>query len=720
MKGALVNTGTILVKTLKKVSTNRVVIQDLAYLETVLEGALSSPEVVYALVRDHQGHVLVQKSKGELEEGRQNQRKADRPIFPDRTLTNELWEEQHPQRMAQPVITVWHTSDLPRRSSPKSKQREQSSGDRIRTFETLYDFALPIYRPAKRSSALELLSSETLEESVDPSNATPRIIGVLQVGLTTTTMQQSLAQTVWDIGILTGGMILLGIVLTLWLANRIVNPLQGLVRATQKIAGGNLRVQVQSDSQDEVGQLTTSIDQMVKALQQREQDIALNMSTITKQVTQLNTLHQTGAVITATLDVQKLFAIVLKLLQENLGFQRMVLVLLSPSDQQGIISQVAGVPTEIEGQLMGQTFSIIPGTLDETLLVQGEPVLAPTKEVVVDRMNPLLLSAARELDFQSFVGAPLISHQRILGYLGAEKGAELCTAEDVELLKTIASHVAVAIDNARTYQDLEALAQTLEQRVEERTHDLQSANERLQELDTLKSAFVSIVSHELRTPMTSIKGLVENMMDGLTGTLTTRQTFYLARVQHNIDRLTRMINDLLDLSRIEAGRMELHRQGVHIGSIAREVVELLQPLAQQHALTLRTTIQDSLPLIQGDRDKLIQIFTNLMNNAIKFTPPAGTVGVEVNYHPDGMIYVCVTDTGYGIHPDEQRSIFERFYRSQSADLKNQGAGLGLAITKSLVEMHGGRIWVESTLGEGSQFWFTLPVEIQPSSKSQKK
>ena len=124
---------------------------------------------------------------------------------------------------------------------------------------------------------------------------------------------------------------------------------------------------------------------------------------------------------------------------------------------------------------------------------------------------------------------------------------------------TIASHVAVAIDNARTYKDLETLATGLEQRITERTQDLQSANERLQELDRLKSAFVSIVSHELRTPMTSIKGLIENMMDGLTGELTERQTFYLSRVKHNIERLTRMINDLLDLSRIEAGTWSCRR-----------------------------------------------------------------------------------------------------------------------------------------------------------------
>ena len=228
--------------------------------------------------------------------------------------------------------------------------------------------------------------------------------------------------------------------------------------------------------------------------------------------------------------------------------------------------------------------------------------------------------------------------------------------------------------------------------------------------DRLKSAFVSIVSHELRTPMTSIKGLIENMMDGLTGTLNERQSFYLSRVKHNIERLTRMINDLLDLSRIEAGKMDLQMTDIHTGNIAREVVELLRPMAEDKSQTLATHISDPIPLIQGDRDKLIQIFTNLTNNALKFTPPSGSVTVKVKYQTDGYIHVCVSDTGTGIPRDEQQTVFERFYRSQSADLKNRGAGLGLAITKSLVELHGGKIGVESTLGQGSHFWFTLPVQ----------
>src|SRR5438876_774658 len=168
------------------------------------------------------------------------------------------------------------------------------------------------------------------------------------------------------------------------------------------------------------------------------------------------------------------------------------------------------------------------------------------------------------------------------------RGAQRCTQEDLNLLVTIAGEVAVALDNARAYRQLEHLAQSLEQRVQHRTQLLLEANRRLQELDKLKSDFVSTVSHELRTPMTSIKGYVDNILDGLTGALTERQSYYLNRVKYNVERLTRMINDLLDLSRIEAGKVDLNLGNVRMHEFVSEVVEGFQRAAQEKGLTLRS------------------------------------------------------------------------------------------------------------------------------------
>ena len=710
MEEALMNTGTILVKTINKLSTNRVIIQDIDYLETMLDGAMSAPEVVYAIARDQEGRVLVRKSKGILQKGSQGLRDREFQLFPDDALTATIFSQPHRTPYTQPLISVWDTG--PHMVGKIGPQTNGTSAAemRERVPETLYDFALPVFRHGRRSTTLDLLSSENLDELVQTPSVDPQIMGVIQVGLTTAYMQKDLNRTVSKTGLYTLAIIAVGIVLTLFLANHIVSPLQRLAQAARRFSEGEPYREVSSDALDEVGQLTRGINTMALTLQQREEAISTYVDTITNQVNQLTTLHQTGTMITSTLDVHKLFDTVLKLLRENLGFQRMILVLKDASKNKGVLTESSGIPEELERQIKGLEFSIVPETFDETLLIQGQPVLVPDLDAIVDRMNPDILELGRQVGLVSFVSAPLISHSEVLGYLGADKGQTRCTQEDLNLLMTIASHVAVAIDNARTYQDLETLATGLEQRILERTQDLQSANERLQELDRLKSAFVSIVSHELRTPMTSIKGLIENMMDGLTGELTEHQTFYLSRVNHNIERLTRMINDLLDLSRIEAGHIELQTTAVDIGSIAREVVELLKLMAEENSLTLATNIIDPIPLIQGDRDKLIQIFTNLTNNALKFTPPSGTVTVKVKYHPDGYIHAGVTDTGCGIPLDEQKTVFERFYRSQSADLKNRGAGLGLAITKSLVELHGGTIGVESTLGQGSHFWFNLPPQ----------
>ncbi len=715
METSLLNTGKVLVKTLKNVSPIRLINQDLQYLERMLDGVISLSEVVYAIVRDQDGKVLVEKSKGRLMNITKLRRDETQPLFPDDSLTETLITAASKISKMEPLMTVLYSSPLNKGLLPKRSAEKKSAEGFMFGSETIYDFALPLYRKHELASTLELLSSENLQDSLKVPSRQSGLIGIIQVGITTAPMQQALNETVWNIGLLTLGIIFVGILLTILLTNRIVTPLRRLAEMSHKIAEGDLSVTVTADTQDEVGQLTTSIDRMARALQQREEAISHYVHTITKQVTQLSTLHQTGIVITSTLDVQKLFSTVLKLLRKNLGFQRMILVLQNPGGTKGIVSDVSGVPLELEQQIRHLEFLITPGGIDETLLIHGRPVLAYDLEEIAHQVNPLLLPICRQMEMISFVCAPLLSHQRVLGYLGADRGNQRCTQEDLDLLLTIGSHVAVAIDNAQAYEEVEKLAQTLEERVKERTQDLQSANERLQELDRLKSSFVSIVSHELRTPMTSIKGLVENMLDGLVGNLNDRQSFYLERMKYNIERLTRMINDLLDLSRIEAGRMDLHRSAVNLGSLAREVVEGLQSLAQERSLILEAHISAPIEFIQGDRDKLVQIFTNLINNALKFTESPGTVTVEVTQRDDGMIQTCVLDNGCGVPLEEQQTIFERFYRGQSSEMKNRGAGLGLAITKSLVELHGGSIWVESTPGEGSRFCVILPVT--PSTTS---
>ena len=234
---------------------------------------------------------------------------------------------------------------------------------------------------------------------------------------------------------------------------------------------------------------------------------------------------------------------------------------------------------------------------------------------------------------------------------------------------------------------------------------------RLKELDKMKSDFVSNVSHELRTPLTSIKGSVDNMLDGLTGSLNEKQVRYLSRIKSNTDRLSRLINDLLDLSRIEAGRVEVRPTTLPLTALAEEVAEYLKALAAEKLIRVEVPSPDPSVTVWADRDKVTQVLMNLIGNAVKFTPRDGKVTVAIEKNGNDYVQISVADTGPGILPEEANKIFSKFYQVANLDKqKPTGSGLGLAISKALVEMHGGKIWMESEVGRGSTFYFTLPAQ----------
>ncbi len=229
------------------------------------------------------------------------------------------------------------------------------------------------------------------------------------------------------------------------------------------------------------------------------------------------------------------------------------------------------------------------------------------------------------------------------------------------------------------------------------------------EADRAKSEFVSTVSHELRTPMTSVKGYVDLLLMGSAGPLTELQEKFLKTVQTNANRLSSLVNDLLDISRIEMGRMELQRRPVAIESVINQVVDMMRPKMKEKGQELYAVLPDGLPKVYGDEDRLVQIITNLVGNSHKYTRHDGKIWIYA-YVSQEVMHIAVKDTGIGIAPENRKKIFERFYREDS-DLVHEeaGTGLGLSITLSLIQMHGGDLNVESELGVGSIFTFTLPL-----------
>lgn len=256
---------------------------------------------------------------------------------------------------------------------------------------------------------------------------------------------------------------------------------------------------------------------------------------------------------------------------------------------------------------------------------------------------------------------------------------------------------------------LENLTHSLEQRVEERTRALAEANAKLQELDQRKSKSLLTTSHELRTPLTSMKLHLDNLLDGVGGRLTDKQTTVLQRVKTNIYRLQQFVEETLDLSRIESGQTTLRRDRVDPVSVMSVAVDNLMPVARERGIVIEHHAVAAAPVVLGDPTKLLHVFINLIQNAIKFSPLRSTVIISYATESPHAFTIRVQDQGRGIDPLEFDHIFEPFYRTQSSDEATGGFGLGLMISKHLVELHDGRLTVDNTDNGGACFTVTLPT-----------
>lgn len=308
--------------------------------------------------------------------------------------------------------------------------------------------------------------------------------------------------------------------------------------------------------------------------------------------------------------------------------------------------------------------------------------------------------------------------------LGEKLSGELYTEADQTLISIFSAEAAIAIQNAKSYEEIRRFNITLEEEVENATKRLVKANEKLQELDKLKDEFVSIASHELRTPMVSIKNYVWMTLAGKGGKINRKQKFYLDRAYDSANRMTKLINDLLNISRIESGRIILNVEKIDILKLAEAIVSEVKPRAEQLEVKLilnkqahkkNSDEQIDIPPAIADHDKIAEVLVNLLGNSLKFTPPKGkiTVSFEVD-EKENEVIVHVSDTGVGLSKEQIPKLFKKFgmiketYRSKSEAA--QGTGLGLYVSKSIIELHGEKIWVESEgFDKGSVFSFSLSL-----------
>ncbi len=282
-------------------------------------------------------------------------------------------------------------------------------------------------------------------------------------------------------------------------------------------------------------------------------------------------------------------------------------------------------------------------------------------------------------------------------------------AEVLAVLRRALERRALVVEHREYQRNLEVM-------VEKRTGELSQVTERLRELDQLKSEFVSRVSHELRGPLTVMHTNLAVLLERMAGPITGEQKDLLESCQSNIDRLARLVDNVLDLSRIESGRIELCADHVDPAQVMRSVVSYYQPIARERAIELAGEIDGAVDgPVWADADKMHQVLINLVDNALKFTPRGGTVRVSVK--PEGgAVRFAVTDSGVGVPDPDRERIFEPFVQGRPAvGSKRRGAGLGLAIARSLVELHGGTLELSSAEGRGSTFAFTIP-RARPSAR----
>jgi signal transduction histidine kinase len=289
------------------------------------------------------------------------------------------------------------------------------------------------------------------------------------------------------------------------------------------------------------------------------------------------------------------------------------------------------------------------------------------------------------------------------------------THDEIGILTQVFNSMASRLQSRE--HELRELAHTLEDRVEARTQDLAAANAKLQELDRRKSLFVSTASHELRTPLTAMKVHLANLQDGIDGAITETQRQSLGRVEANLSRLRILIDDLLDLSQIETGYVTIQLESIPLEPVIAKVVEDLHPFTCARRVRIVTSLPSDLLSVSADSEKLRQVLLNLLHNAVKFSPVDTIVDLTVVKISADEILVSVRDAGPGIAPEHVDKIFQPFYRAPAVDKMAKGAGLGLAIAKSLVESHHGRLWVETEPNRGSCFSFTLrsATPLRPAS-----
>ncbi len=488
------------------------------------------------------------------------------------------------------------------------------------------------------------------------------------------------------------GVVLIGFValLGLVLSKKLVKPIQILQQGAEQIGKGNLDVRLAIRTNDEIEQLAGAFNQMAEKL--RESYSTLEQRVL-ERTSQLSALNMIAASTNRSLELQEIVENALEKILEVMQFQYGAMWLWNAREDRLVLQASRGVPPEI----IQRYRDIAAGKT-----IVGQVASSGRRVIIADATHGALADELSvESGWGSLVAIPLVSKGRILGtFIGASPAPRTFSQPYLNLLDSMCSQLSVSIENAKLYTRTRAMV------------------EQLREAEHFKEAFFSNISHELRTPLTSIIGYSETLLAQMAGDLNSRQREAVTNIHTSGTMLVEIIGNLLDLSKIRAGKMELHFGEFSMAHLIESCLKAMAPLALQkgQVLTHNTPTADRL-MIQADQIKVKQILLNLLSNAVKFTPVGGRIEVDVREGSlDGQpaIEVSVVDQGIGIKAQDLEAIFDEFTQVDSSYTRAYaGSGLGLPIVKQFVEMHGGRVTVESQPGKGSRFSFVLPRQLEP-------
>jgi signal transduction histidine kinase len=452
------------------------------------------------------------------------------------------------------------------------------------------------------------------------------------------------------------------------------------------------RIEVRPFTPAQIKLLETFADQAVIAIENvrlfKELDERTNE--LTRSVGELKALGEVGQAVSSTLDLETVLTRIVSHAVQLSGTDGGAIYEYDEASEEFLLRATDHMEEELINALRANPPRLGDGVVGRAA-TSREPVQAPNileERTYAPRMRQML----ERFGFRATLAVPLLREDRIIGGLVVRrKSIGEFRPEVIELLKTFATQSVLAIQNARLFRE-----------IEDKSRQIEAANRH-------KSEFLANMSHELRTPLNAIIGFSEVLQEKLFGELNEKQAEYTDDILSSGRHLLSLINEILDLSKVEAGRMELELATFDLPLAIDNARTFVRERATRHGITLDVKVDDSLGDFVGDERKIKQILLNLLSNAVKFTPEGGRIGINAR-QVDSSVEISVSDTGIGIAPQDQPKIFEEF-RQVGSDYahKVEGTGLGLTLAKKFVELHGGKIWVESEVGKGSTFTFTLPI-----------